>query len=255
MQLIELTSWASFKDICITRKKLKCQFAENDGQYTLYGPDSGSLLWSYIMRKSAPAQEDQADFESNYKFSFNFSIEQFDSDGAPMSRVKVAPAGWNYQMRMVQLQTSVLGSVVNNDYQGSTNGDATLKLYDAQGAEITTVEGQVDCVKTVVDVEPPYDYYIAGGHLKMYEAVTQDVFVNFVGVPDVPAAYGGTKQFVQNVNLKFLNPEIGISAGAPQAAKWLQYSATLHTNKMRVIVKHPAGYQHEIGIFLEIYKA
>jgi len=74
MQQIELSSWASFKDVCITRKNLNCQFAETEKEYILYGPDSASLLWVYRLAKAESRGEEQIDFEDNHKTAFNWAI-------------------------------------------------------------------------------------------------------------------------------------------------------------------------------------
>jgi len=250
-----LSSWAEFKDVCVTKKRLACQCRpaqSHDEGYDLFGPED-PFLWTVTIVPGVN-DGDIADFESNYKAKFNGPLIQLDSDGASMSRVKVAPAGWSYQMRMLQLRTATIGSLVNSDVNNQPLTDAVLKFYDANNALVTDVGQQASIVKTVLDVEPPYDYYIASGQLRMYETVTQDVFVNFIGVPDVPAQAGGSKQFVQNVNVRFLNSFPLLEAGAPQAAKWLQYNAQYHTNKIRIVFFHPAGYQINVGAFLESYK-
>ena len=245
-------SWADFKTN-ILPNGYKTRWAVTRSGYDVLSLDDG-IIW--IARLCDPA--DILDFETNYKATISLNKKigtQVDSDGAVMSRVKVAPAGWNYQMRGIGIKTSTLDSLDNKDSDGVDIGDATLKFYDAQGAQITTQDGMANCVKAILDCEPPYDYYIAGGHLKSVAQVPDDVKVNFIGVPDVPAQMGGSKKFVQNLNAKFLDPHLGIMAGAPQAAKWLQYSATYHTNKMRVVFTHGAGVQVEFEVLMEIYKA
>ena len=146
-----------------------------------------------------------------------------------------------------------MASIINNAADGVTVlTDATLSLYDASGTLITDPTLVANCVKSTLDIEPPYDYYIAGGNVKS-DVQAANIYLNLIGVPDVPAAYGGSKAFVQNVNLKYINPAIGVEADG-RAAKWLQYSATYHTNKLRFQFTHPAGYQLGIAIFLELYK-
>lgn len=74
MQNIQLTSWESFKTICITQKNLSCQYQESDDSYQIYGPDSGSIIWCSSIAKDG--NEDQIDFEQNYKSAFNWAIGQ-----------------------------------------------------------------------------------------------------------------------------------------------------------------------------------
>lgn len=253
--LLELSSWTSFKSICIAAKNLNCQFDEQSDRYELYGPDANGITWRVSLLKTSPANSDQIDFETNYKSSFNGKIvlEQLDSDGAPMSRVKVVPSGWNFNYRMVDLKLSTVGSLVNNNAAGVAQTDVTLSLYDGSGVLIIDPANQGNCVKTVVDIEPVYDIYVAGGALRMDTQVTDNVYLNVIAVPDIPALYGGSKAFVQNVNLKYITNSIGLDVDG-RAAKLLTYSATYHTNKFRFQFTHPAGYQMGVGILMEMYR-
>lgn len=254
-QLIELNSWSSFKSVCITTKGLNCQYSEAPDRYDLYGPDKNGILWHTSILKTDPAGDDQSDFETNSKSSFNGKIvlEQLDSDGASMSRTKVAPSGWNFNLRMAEFVSASVGSLVNNNAAGTDIGDVAMKFYDVSGVLITDPSNNGSCVKSILDIEPPYDIYVAGGAVRMVIDPTENVYVNVIGVPDVPANYGGSKPFVQNVNLRYIDKRAGFEADG-RAAKWLQYSATYHTNKLRFQFTHPAGYQLGIAVFLELYK-
>jgi hypothetical protein len=249
---IQKPTWTEMK-ASLTGKGLLCQYEENPGSYYIYAAD-GSFLYSYTLPKVDPASADQVDFEANFKPTSNARSTQLDSDGAHMSRIKVAPSGWNFQLRGVEFDTSTLDSVYNRDANDVALTDTTLNMYDAAGALITEQSvADTDCVKTVIDIEPPYDIYIAGGKIKFVTTPTENVRIAVIGVPDVPAAYGGNKHFVQNINLKFIAAVDGVNADG-RAAKWLQYSATYHTNKIRFIVHHPAGHKMSIEIILEVYK-
>jgi hypothetical protein len=177
---------------------------------------------------------------------------QLDSDGAPMSRVKVAPSGWSFNLRGFQFQLSTLGSLINIDASGNSLGDVTLTLYDASGTVITDPSLQSNCVKTVIDFEPTCDYYIAGGLVDSVVQATQSVHAFAIGAPDIPANYGGSKMFIQNVDVACHPAGFGVQADG-RAPKWLQYSATLHTSKMRFLFMHAAGYQLGMNIELETY--
>ena len=71
MSELELLGWLDFKEICITRKNLNCQFTETSSRYDLYGPESDGLLWHTAILKSDPRNAFQVDFEDNYKVDFN----------------------------------------------------------------------------------------------------------------------------------------------------------------------------------------
>jgi|CXWL01.1.fsa_nt_gi hypothetical protein len=253
MQMMPIPSWAEFKSVCITRKALPVQYYETAAAYEMFAAEDGAFLWSFSLTKTDPPSPAQIEFDA-LKSTFNGRTTQIDSDGAVMSRVKVAPSGWNFQYRGVEFATSTLASVVNKDADNSDLADATLKLYKADGTLITDqAVADAECVKTIIDIEPPYDIYIAGGKLKFITQPTEDVRIAVVGVPDVPAVAGGSKHFVQNINLKFLPAADGVNADG-RAAKWLQYSATYHTNKIRFLLYHPAGHKMPISTFLELYR-
>lgn len=255
MYMIDLQDWASFKATCITTKNLNCQFSENSSQYDLLGPDSNGILWRTSIQKTSPANSDQTDFETNYKSICNGKIQpsQIDTDGALLGRTKVAPTGWNFNYRMIEIQLATIGGILNNNQNGTDVGDAVVHLYDASGTLITDPSLQGNAVKTVVDIEPPYSICVVGGSLRMDTHPTSDVFLNVIAVPDIPTSYGGSKVFIQNVNLSYIDGTIGLNADG-RAAKQLNYSATYHTNKFRFQFTHPAGYQFWCAILMEIYK-
>ena len=176
---------------------------------------------------------------------------QLDSDGAVLSRTKVAPSGWSFQLRMFEIETSTLNSIVNNDVNGNPLTDCTLSLFDASGNPITDPTLQSTCVKTVVDFMPNYGYYVLGGNLKTASQPTVNIYANAIGAPDIPAASGGSIAFVQNVNMKYISPTAGVAADGG-AAKYLPYTA-YNTNKIRFQFIHSAGFQLQIGIYLEFY--
>jgi hypothetical protein len=106
------------------------------------------------------------------------------------------------------------------------------------------------CTKTVFEFEPSYDYEIIGGVVVIANSPTNDVRMWVVAVPDVPAAYGGSKVMANGPNFKF-KTQIETDG---RVAKRLTYSSTTHTNKLQFIIQHPAGEQHNLMLNLEFYK-
>lgn len=76
MILLESGSWAEFKDICITKKNLNCQYVLRDGRYDLYGPDANGLTWHTSILQENPRSSDQVDLEDNHLVNFNWPIGQ-----------------------------------------------------------------------------------------------------------------------------------------------------------------------------------
>ncbi len=254
-------SYVQLKALIIS-KQLPWQYVDKVTTYEVFTIESGIHYEATIYKTPVSVggvdayQEmlNQDDFEANYKPTANARLSQIDSDGAVMSRTKVAPSGWSFQLHGIEMETSVVDSVINCDYLGVPIGDSIVTLYNADNAVITSqLVADLTCVRTVMDFEPPYDYYVVGGAIKLTAPASQDIRVYVVGAPDIPALYGGSKLFIQHVNLKFTQGD-GIHADG-RAAKFVGYSATLHTNKLRFIFTHAAGYKLKLALFLEFFKA
>jgi hypothetical protein len=178
-----------------------------------------------------------------------------DVDGSVIIRPKAAKAGWTYHFTAPEFTTSTINSLYHKDVAGTDLNQCTVKYYDASGTELTAQGScDTDCVKTVFSFEPAWDYEIIGGTIKTVGAVTENVRIWVIAVPDIPAAYGGSKVMVQSVNLKFIDPNNGVEADG-RASKFMTYSSTLHTNKLQLILKHPAGHKEDIMMAFELYRA
>jgi len=178
-----------------------------------------------------------------------------DSDKALIVRAKAAAAGWTYQMTAIEAETSVLSSVYHKDFNLNDLNYTTLELLDDEDAEITVqATADTDCVTTVLCFEPPWDYEVVGGTIKTADSVSVDLRVWVVAVPDIPAYLGGSKVMVENVNLRFIDPNNGIEADG-RACKFLKYDVNYHTNKLKLIFRHPAGHKEKIMIAFELFKA
>lgn len=177
-----------------------------------------------------------------------------DSDGANLSRVKQAPTGWTYQLRGFEFTTSELGSLQNKDYNNSDLTDISIKFYDSSNNELSD-QTSIDsgCVKTIVDIEPTYDYYLIGGTAKTLTVPSNDTRLSVVAVPDYPAP-NGSKVMVQNINMRFVGSTDKVQADG-RASKGLLYNSPVpHTNKIRFVVYHVAGDKVSFGVALEMYK-
>jgi hypothetical protein len=231
---------------------------------TLLGESFNGLIeeQSYLyIDTSSPLTGEQEAAILEYVYQLNSTPKKVkldepkDADGATMHRAKAAKAGWTYHMTAPEFTTSLLGSLYHKDISLNNLNEASVKFYDANNTELTTQEScDTDCVKTVFVFEPTWDYEIIGGTIKTANDVTDDVRVWVVAVPDVPAAYGGSKIMVQNVNLKYVDPNNGIEADG-RASKYMAYSATYHTNKLQLIVRHPAGHKLAMMMAFEVYRA
>jgi hypothetical protein len=244
--------WGSFK--AEIKDKSRVKYVDRETFYKIEYEDISGDGFECSIEKDDGA--DQTDFESHYKSYANKSksIMPIDSDGSPLQRVKITTSGWHYQLHGLECQTSQLDSVFSKKEDGSDFGFCTIRCYAADGSLLTIQEDcDTQAVKTVVDWEPTHDYEIVGGFFKQLSIPTSDVRLWVVGVPDVPAVYGGSKLFCANINLKFIGVEEGIKVDG-RAPKYMTYSATYHTNKLRMILKHDSGVKHNLNIIFEMFK-
>lgn len=187
--------------------------------------------------------------------SFNYNNK--DIDGAMIVRIKAAKKGWSFWAVPVEITTSTLGTIYCKTSDGTDIPWVNCKIYNGSNQEITT-PGLLDanlatCVKTVIDFEPTFDFEIIGGALRINSNPSQDIRLWIVGAPDIPAQYGGSKEFASGINLKFLAPDSSFDIDG-RVTKYLVYNPVTHQGKMRVILKHPAGIQVNMQIVIHIYR-
>lgn len=184
------------------------------------------------------------------------NLPERDSNGREIIRQASATAGFHYQLPFIEFETSNITGLYYKDASGNNITHATAKYYKSGDIECSDqADADSNCIKTVIDFEPNYDFEIVGAMLLQKDRPSQDLRCWVQAVPDVPEAYGGTKPFTQGgINLTFIPPESYFDVDG-RASKYMTYSATNHTNKLRMIFKHNAGFKHKIAICYEIFKA
>lgn len=237
-------SWTDFKAQVISKGKLR--YADRGSFYII---EYGDLRCS--INKDSGA--DQTDFETNYKSLGNKTVESVDVDGAQILRPKAAKSGWTYLLCPIEFTTAKLNSISATKYDNSNRAGITYKIYDSNDVEITTSQNEGSAVKTVIDFEPSFDYEIIGGHLQQHTKPTSNIRLWIVGVPDISEQSGGSKEMVGGINLKFIDPSDKVNADG-RVSKYMKQHQTLHTNKLRMILRHDAGVQHEVMMILEMFK-
>lgn len=175
-----------------------------------------------------------------------------DADGAPMSRVKMFKTGVAVRFHFFSFKTADNSTVYHKDDSGNNYGWCSYKMYDGAGDEITDNANKANAVKTIVDFEPTsIDFEIASGAFYQDSVPTTNIYVWTIGVPDVPAAYGGSIPFCSSANLKILDSKKAFDIDG-RVPKTMKYDATNHTNKLRFVFKHDAGVSHECMVQLEL---
>jgi len=169
---------------------------------------------------------------------------------------KFSEIGWNYHKQGISFETSQLNSLYNKDDKGSDLSFATLKCYNDL-LETTESSNQADadlnCVKTVILWEPTFDYELVQGSFHQGSVPSNNIYMYCIGVPQV-AAPAGSKEFICCLNLKLIPALNGFVADG-RRPKRLNYNATYHTNEMKLILNHDAGYKHKASIAFEMYRA
>ena len=166
-----------------------------------------------------------------------------DSDGATISRTKLTTSGWHYHMYGFEFRIGTLNSVVDS------GGFVTIKYYDDDDVELTTqLQIDTDCVKTVVEWTPTYDYDIIGGQVWNRSTLSSDCHM------DVKAAPGlADTEFIKNINLRYIqNSSISTDGRTP---KRMTYISGLKANTFQFTFSHNVGLDHNIQIAMELFKS
>lgn len=250
-----IVSWPAMKTF-VDAKGVSIQWVDDDNTYFLQAFDGNFSLETSLNKNNA--NEWLSEFETTYKSVGNKRLSQFDTDGANIVRLKAAKAGWSFWAVPIEITTStLLGEVYCKDSAGVDVPGITCKIYDGSNVEIT-VPGVLDvnlntCVKTVVDFEPTFDYEIVGGALRINSNPAEDIRLWIVGAPDIPALYGGSKEFASGINLKFLAPDSSFEIDG-RVTKFLTYNPATHQGKMRLLLRHPAGAQVNMQFVIHLYR-
>lgn len=261
-------TWTAWKAVYAVKGSL-FQYEDDGAIYSIWsydGPEvhvcqiyKGELPYSIVGSYSQEQNDaDKADFEANYKAQGNQPLYQSDTDGAQIVRMKAAKKGWSFWACPIEVTTSTIGGSLycKNSLDVDVPG-VTCKIYNESNVEITTpglLNANLNtCVKTVIDFEPAFDYEIIGGALRINSNPSQDVRLWIIGAPDIPAIYGGSKEFASGINLKFLGPDSEFSVDG-RVTKFIQYNSSDHRGKIRILLKHPAGVQVNMQFAVHVYR-
>lgn len=243
--------WSDLKAF-LDERKVPAQFVEFDNHYLIRAIDGPNSFWCELGKVTpAPEESEQEDFELNYKPYGNKTYS--DTDGTVLYRLKISQKGWQYFEDYFELETSKLDSLVHKDMDNQDCSYVTVKFYDDSDQELTD-QNDLDssCVKTVIDWMPPYDYEIIGGAIRMKTQPSADLYTWVVAVPDISAQYGGSKEFLRNLNLSYLTNSLFKNDG--RVPKYLKYDAVNKTNKFRIIFRHPTGLKQKVMLNFELFK-
>lgn len=174
---------------------------------------------------------------------------------------KYAPDGWVQKLYEIEFKTSEKNSIHERDYLNQDIGWAELRFYNAAGEDITESSQAVldsDCVRTDLSWMPDQDYMIKGGLIAQIETPVENVYVwaqgavldDQYGGPQVTFADGG-------INMCYVGPRdrVGLNgvSGTMMYYTHPMLGPGAGTNKLRFVVRHPAGLKHRLQAMFEIF--
>lgn len=186
-----------------------------------------------------------------------------DAEGSQINKTKVvSQTNYVFQKKSTFFVGATSGQTVfEEDYLGNDQNDAHLKCYDEFGVEVSgaAVSGATE---TQYDFEPSFNYDLIAGELKTLcvENVSggiehgpfdiRDYRAYVIVVPDLPKAFGGSVVLINNEELPTMGERI---IGDGRSVKNFAYDPVYHTNKIRVIIKHPKGFSVTVQMVLDLF--
>ena len=179
-------------------------------------------------------------------------VPDFDEDGRQIVRQAITKSGWAMHNVFIEITTSTFSNAIK-DYKKdlSSRNIATCKFYDSNDVELTTDQAQLDanCVKTVMEVNFPFDLELQGGRFYAPN-ISTDVYMHVQVAPHIPSADGGSVEFISGVNLNLVK-EFIIDGRAP---KLISDDNTYLSDKWEFTFNHNTGAKEKIMVCYEAYK-
>lgn len=239
-----IVSWTIFKDH-VTSKGLFAQIViDEDTRYVVVAFDGPLHLECELARDG---NENTVDFETNFKNTANKKIGLLtDTENAQVVNPKLAGSGRRYVATFMNFSTSDLSSVVSKEWDQSDTGYASIKLYDASGAEITDNANKGNATTTILTVGNTKDCDIQGFCLYQSAQPTVDVYLYGAIAPHIPKQYGGTVECIQACNLRYANFGNREMDWVGDSASTVKYDPVYFSHLMQLKITHPAGFTHHL---------
>ena len=239
-------SWTELKSF-VAARNTSIQWFEHTLGYDIYAFD-GDLTCNTSVMKTSSRNDDQIDFEDNYKADGNTPIEIRDSDGSALHRLKINRTGWGLQCHAIEFETCQLNSISSIDKDGNQYGFADIKFYNAAGTELTAQNDiDTDCVKSVMSWEPTADYEMIGGDIMQQVVPISPVRLNFYH-------YATGHEFCTGgMNMQFIAACSGKKMDG-RTPKLIPYYAEYPTAMLCLVARHAAGLHHKMMLTMELFK-
>ena len=197
----------------------------------------------------------------DYLYKDDYNPVEIDLDKRQIVRAATTYKGWRYIAHPLEITTASLSGVFENDWTGTNRNNCTIQFYDDTDTEITSgLQTDLDsnCVKTIVTFAPSFDLDIIGGNVHQHITPTLNTRLWVIaGATDLKHLPGTVKEFVGGINFKFILPGDKIETDGRASARLnvTTEGVPTPTNKMQYIITHPVGYQHELMIVVEYFRA
>ena len=243
-----IVEWSEFKRF-INERNADILEIEKDSSYYLFAHEE-NLQLECIVDKNPSDETDLIEFETHYLPTCNPYRKAFDDTGKPFARFAIANEGFMLSCLAMCFTTAKTNSLhCKNSDNITDTGYVNYKIFDVNGNE---TQDNTSAVKTQIDIEITKDFEMVGGKILQHTRPSEDIYGYMIGAPDVPEMYGGSKNICKGgFNFRFIESMYEIDGRAP---KMMYYDATLHTNKIRLLFHHSAGFQHEFQFSLEYYR-
>lgn len=177
-----------------------------------------------------------------------------DNQGASLSVPKLCPTGWHFELNCITFTSSLLNSVISNDWTNTASNDGTLTFYDVNG-NILTDQPSIDssCVKTQLDWLPAYDYYLLGGMMKLKQVPASSTYLSVGVATNIPYSLGGSRPLVSNFDISMANTQEPVQANG-RSPKSLLYNNGIGSNRLSFCIYHTAGQQTTLQFLAEMYR-
>lgn len=243
---------------------------QGDGGYEIYAV--GDEL--FVRANIAGGSPDKADFEALHKSMATSTASADDAkvlgnvankvplvapragDGRPTVRVTTANRTKNFCLNSFEFVPGDKTSLHNRKMVGIDFVEANEVTMTCYGpGNVVTIDPAV-AIKTVLDLEPPYNYEVIGGWVDVPPGVqggnTGQWIIGVIGIPDLPTVpWGGSVPFVRPTNLECVYETKIVSDG--RATQYLTYNPIYHTNKLRWILTHPPSTTGRFQVYVETF--
>jgi len=227
------TPWTEIKDfIDKTGLILNLSYKEFENHYLVWIDYEGLSLWTQIDKSSS----DTEDFKNNYLPNTVLKKTILD-DGTKHLGTQGIIFRKYLRKSCCQCQSS---------FANETQDHFTFSLLNSNN-EVTTNEEEATAL--AIRFEPAFDYSVLGGILQIWDFNDEDIYVDVIGNPEIPAQMGGSIYIIKNEKYLSCNP---ISIESREAMP-LKYIEGMHTNVIVVVVKHQAGLKKNMQLKVNFY--